>query len=110
MLINLRKPKCVVLKEVLSDSGKYKLYYGHHFVKGKMCYDVGAINQETGEILARHYLDTGKGTPKSEALRIYNEYEKVLTRRAQHQERDDNDARIADRFRRALYQRNVGDA
>lgn len=105
MLLDLRKPKCVVVKKVESYSGKYTLFYGHHFVKGKTCYDVGTINHSNGEIVTRHYLDEGKDNPKAEALHIFHEYEQALTRKPDAEETEDNDPRRADAFRRALTQR-----
>jgi hypothetical protein len=103
MLLDFRKPKLIMIKSALSASGKYKLFYGHHFKHGALCYDVGTINQADGEIITRHYGDN-----KPEALRTYHEYEKALTRKAELEERDDNSARIADAFRRAL--NNIGRA
>jgi hypothetical protein len=105
MLLDFRRPRCVVVKEVTSASGKYKLFYGHHFVRGKTCYDVGTINQHNGEIITRHYLDQGVGNPKSEALRIFHEMEKGMLRKPDYEETDDNDPRRADAFRRAITQR-----
>ena len=96
MLFDQRKPKCVVLKTAVSGSGKYKLFYGHHFVKGILCHDVGTVNYLTGEIITRHY------PAKAECLRIYHEYEKFLTRKPVFEESEDNDPRIADWFRRRL--------
>jgi hypothetical protein len=101
-LLDFRKPKCVVHKEVQSYTGKYTLFYGHHYVKGKICYDVGAINRETGEITTRHYIDEGRGDPKAEALRIFDRFAKGLTTKPAHEEQLDNDPRIADAFRRAV--------
>jgi hypothetical protein len=63
---------------------------------------VGSINQQNGEIVTRHYEDTGNSNPKAEALRIYHEMEKGLTRPAEVEEHTDNDARVADAFRRAI--------
>lgn len=108
MLLDFRKPRCVVVKEITSASGKYKLFYGHHFVKGHTCYDVGTINQLTGEIVSRHYLDQGMGNPKAECLRIYHEMEKGMLRKPDNEETDENDPRRADAFRRALTQRPGG--
>lgn len=96
MLLDQRKPKCYVLKSVVSTSGKYRLFYGHHYVQGKTCFDCGTINNSNGEIITRHYQE------KSEALRTYHEYEKGLTRPAEVEESDD--LRTADSFRRALKQ------
>jgi hypothetical protein len=105
MLLDFRKPKCVVVKHCESASGKYTLFYGHHYVKGHTCYDVGTINRQTDEIITRHYRDEGRGNPKSEALHIYHEYEQTLTRKSGPEEQDDNNPRVADAFRRALTQR-----
>lgn len=110
MLLDFRKPRCVVVKKVESASGKYTLFYGHHYVKGKTCYDVGTVNRVTGEIVSRHYLDNGTGNPKADCLAFYHEMEKGMVRKPQHEEKDDNDPRIADAFRRALTQRNPGRA
>lgn len=96
MLLDQRKPKCYVLKSVLSTSGKYKLFYGTHYVQGKTCFDVGSINQLNGEIITRHYQ------AKEEALRVFHDYEKDLTKPAEAEESDD--LRAADSFRRALKQ------
>jgi hypothetical protein len=104
-LLDFRKPKCVVVKQGVSASGKYKFFYGHHYTKGHTCYDVGTINQVTGEIISRHYFDDGKGNPKSNALTCYHNLEKGMLRKPDHEEKDDNDPRIADAFRRAITQR-----
>jgi hypothetical protein len=105
-LLDFRRPKIVIIKEVVSYTGKYTLFYGHHFVKGHTCYDVGTINKTNGEIITRHYLDQGRGNPKSEALACYHEMEKGLTRKPTHEEElEENNPRKADAFRRALTQR-----
>jgi hypothetical protein len=101
MLLGIRKPKCVVLKSVPSTSGKYKLFYGYHYLAGKTCYDVGTINQQSGEIITRHYLDQLHGNPKAEALRCYHEFEKAMTRPAASEETEES-ALFTDAFRRAL--------
>jgi hypothetical protein len=104
-LLDLRKPKCVVVKKIVSYSGKYTLFFGHHYIAGKTCYDVGTINKANGEIVSRHYLDEGRGNPKAEALTIFHQMEKGLTRKPKHEESEDNDPRVTDAFRRALTQR-----
>lgn len=101
-LLDFRRPKCVVVKETDSWSGKYTIFYGHHFVKGHTCYDVGAINRHNGEITTRHYLDFGRDNPKAEALAYYHELEKGMKRAPINEEKNENDPRIADAFRRAL--------
>ena len=101
-LLDFRQPKCVVTKEETSGSGKYRIFLGHHFVQGHTCYDVGAINRETGEIISRHYLDNGKGNPKAEALAVYHEFAKGMLKGPQNEEQEDNNPRLADAFRRAL--------
>lgn len=104
-LLDFRRPKCIIVKEIVSYTGKYTLFYGHHFVQGKTCYDIGTINKHNGEIISRHYLDEGLGNPKAEALRIFHELEKGLTRAPEHEETEDNDPRITDAFRRAITQK-----
>jgi hypothetical protein len=105
-LLDLRKPKCIVVKQVNSYTGKYTLFYGHHWVGKYTCYDVGTINRHDGEIVTRHYLDKGKGNPKSDALLEYDKMEKGLTRAPSHEEElTENDPRKADAFRRALTQK-----
>jgi hypothetical protein len=94
MFIGKRKPGCNVLKHVRSTSGKYELFYGIHYTAGKTCFDCGTVNQLTGEIVTRHYVDG-----KAEALRAYHEFEKGLTSPATPEE---DTAWTADAFRRAL--------
>lgn len=105
-LIDLRKPKCVIVRQGVSASGKYKFFFGHHYVKGKTCYDVGTINTTNGEIVSRHYLDEGQSNPKADALTCYHNLEKGMLKKPDHEEKDDNDPRVADAFRRALTQRS----
>lgn len=105
-LLNLRRPKCVVIKEMTSASGKYKLFYGHHFNRGKTCFDVSTINQTNGQIVTRHYIEGDLVNSKAEALRIYHEMEKGMSRKPDYEEQEENDPRKADAFRRALTQRS----
>lgn len=101
-LLDFRKPNCVIQREEVSNSGKYKIFFGHHYVKGKPCFDVGAINQANGEITTRHYLDTGTSNPKAEALRVYDELAKGMRRKPESEEDQDNNPFIADEYRRQL--------
>lgn len=101
-LLDFRKPKCVVVKEKVSWSGKYKIFYGHHYVKGHTCYDIGAVNRTNGEITTRHYIDKGVGNPKAEALMIFDNLQKEMLRAPKSEENEDLDPRLADEFRRQL--------
>src|SRR5258708_1591081 len=103
-LLDFRKPNCVVLKSTTSWSGKYKIFYGHHYVRGHMCYDVGGINKENGLITSRHYNEhdyINQEHAKSEALRCYHELEKGMKRAPEKEEKDDN-VFASDVFRSAL--------
>lgn len=73
-LLNLRRPKCVVLEETTSYSGRYKIFFGHHYVPKGLCHDVGCINQKTGEIITRHYHPDSFPNPKAEALAFWNTF------------------------------------
>lgn len=101
-LLDFRKPKCIVTRNDVSYSGKYKLYFGHHFNCGKTCYDVGTINQADGEIVTRHYREDWNINAKAEALRAYDTLLKGMKRAPKSEEDDDNNPRIADEFRRML--------
>ena len=105
--LDFRKPPCVVVKEEVSWSGKYKIFFGHHFPKGKKCFDVGAINKETGEITTRHYnetrFDQADVQAKAEALRVYDELSQGMRRKPQSEETDDSIFK-SDAYRRSLKQ------
>jgi hypothetical protein len=105
MLLDFRKPKCIILKEGKSWSGKYKFFLGQHYVKGKLCFDVGAINQVTGEITSRHYNETSDyaiTSAKAEALRIYDGLAKRMKEKPKSEEQEDNNPFVADEYRRQL--------
>ena|ERR1700733_7192470 len=88
-LMNFRRPKCVVLQEGRSYSGKYVYYYGYHWVAGKHCYDVGAINQANGQITTRHYKEEDSVNAKAEALKCYHEYKQGFDRKPDVEEYDE---------------------
>jgi hypothetical protein len=94
-----------VVKQGVSYSGKYKFYFGHHYVQGRICFDVGTIRQTDGEIVTRHYDETkdfGATQAKAEALRVYHEVEQGMKEKPQYEEKDENNPFVADAFRRAL--------
>ena len=101
-LLNFRAPKCIITKKDVSYTGKYKLYFGHHFVQGKTCFDVGTINQTNGEIVSRHYREDWNLDAKAEALRAYDTLVKGMKRAPKSEEDDDNNPFIADEYRRQL--------
>ena len=105
MLLDFRKPNCVIQKEEKSYSGKYKVYFGHHYVNAKMCFDVGAINQENGEITTRHYNETADGgatQAKAEALRVFHELVKGMKRKPDAEEKQDNNPFLMHEYRQQL--------
>lgn len=93
MLLDFRKPKCVVLEEVTSYSGKYRCFYGHHWVGSDMCYDVGVVNRKTGEITTRHYHPRSYPNPKAEALACWNTFRSNMTAPPPGEEEQDEFAR-----------------
>jgi len=42
------------LEETVSTLGKYSIAFGQHFTP-EICYDILAHNNETGEVIRRHY-------------------------------------------------------
>lgn len=85
----------IILAQCLSTSGKYQLFLAEHILHGKFCYDVAALNKETGLIVSRHYnLSKEDSVNKAEALRIYDQYRENLQAPAKPQEGDDNDPLI----------------
>ena len=94
-LIQFRRPRCVVTKEFTSQSGKYQVFFGNHWRAGHLCYDVGTINQQTGEIVSRHYcewdFDHNQPAPqaKAEALACLHELEKGMRRKPESEEQDE---------------------
>lgn len=94
-LLDFRKPNCVVLQSCISHSGKYKGFYGHHYRQGHLCYDVGAINRENGEITTRHYstydfkLKQEYPAAKAEALDCWQVLRAGLERKPKNEEYDE---------------------
>ena len=52
-----KKLDCSIIAETLSHSGKYRVFFGVHYVRGITCWDVGAYNKDTGLVTRRHYAD-----------------------------------------------------
>lgn len=55
MLLDFKTPPYQVLEKVVSYTGKYLGFYGTHYEKGILCFVVGAVNKQNGEITARHF-------------------------------------------------------
>lgn len=91
-LLDFRKPSYVIQEEVLSWSGKYKGFYGHHYHQNVLCHVVGVIRMTDGQITARHYNEKQPKTfqPKAEAIAYWNELREGLTRAPETEEQDDN--------------------
>lgn len=66
--------KCVILGKASSYTGKYFLFYGTHYNGRMQCYDVGAYNNVTGEIIRRHYTD------KTAALVYWDDFREGMQR------------------------------
>lgn len=77
-LLDFRRPKCVILEEVTSYSGQYRIFHGHHYVSKGLCYDVGSINRKTGEIVTRHYGPDSYPNPKAEAMAFWNTFREMM--------------------------------
>jgi hypothetical protein len=88
-LLDFRKPKCVVLDKCTSWSGKYWLYYGHHYVAGHLCYDVGVRDNGSGLITTRHYHEKSYPNPKAEALAFWHEFKQKMVKAPESEEKDD---------------------
>lgn len=105
-LIGERTPKIVITRHGKSYTGKYKYFFGHHFPEGKICYDVGTINQQNGEIISRHYHDGSYPNPKAEALMFYDQFAASLRKKPKNGEEKDNNAFISNEYRLQLKRTN----
>ena len=98
-LLDFRKPKCVIIQQDVSWSGKYKIFYGYHWVKGYHCYDVGAIDQSNGQITSRHYcafdfkLNCENPQAKAAALTFWDQFKQNMKRRPTSEESEDREFR-----------------
>lgn len=57
MLLDFRKPSCIIEEKCVSATGKYMGFIGTHYHKNKPCWVVGVSNKTNGEIIMRHYND-----------------------------------------------------
>jgi hypothetical protein len=92
--IGQRKPDIAILSEAVSWSGKYRVFLGQHFVEGHLCFDVGAINNQTGMITTRHYLgrtELEAKLQKADALAFWNDFRDKMLRKPESEETDERD-------------------
>ena len=61
------------IDEAVSTIGKYAIAFGQHF-RPTLCYDVLALNRDTGECIRRHY-----GDRKDEALAYWQWFKQTMT-------------------------------
>lgn len=78
-----RQLDCVILTTVMSTTGKYECFLGEHFVHGRNCYDIGALNTSNGVVVRRHYLS------KEEALAFWQEFATGMQAERNEQEEKD---------------------
>lgn len=83
--LQLKKVDIVILGSAVSTSGKYGLFLGEHYISGFPCYDVGAFNKASGEIVRRHYRD------KAQALCFWEDFQTQMTAPAGEEESNEKD-------------------
>ena len=76
------KINIIILDKSTSTSGKYEIFLGEHNNGVETCYDVGAFNNFSGELIRRHYQ------LKWEAEEFYEEW-KEKTRGENEYEEDE---------------------
>lgn len=84
-----RKPPCVIEDFQLSYTGKYWGFLGTHFHEGRKCWQVGSVNTETGETIARHYNERNHANEtlaKHEAQEYWEELKAGLARKPTEEE------------------------
>lgn len=85
-----KKPPCIIEDYALSFTGKYWGFLGSHFHAGIKCWQVGAVNTETGETTARHYNEketVNETLAKHEAHKAWEELRAGLQRKPTAEER-----------------------
>lgn len=85
MLIGDKKIDGIILGQVISTSGKYKIFFLTHFNGKQACWDVGVFNNKTGEVTRRHYSD------KVEALAYWEEFSTKMTEKGGLEEREEQE-------------------
>jgi len=92
LLIGKRSLKLTILDSALSSSGKYQLFFGHHWVnEGStpvLCFDVGTRNNTTDEVTRRHYKS------KAEALIYWEDFRTAMLAKPQSEEKDEREKLI----------------
>jgi len=82
------------LREAVSWSGRYRVFFAEHLVEGHVCYDVGSINLWTGMMTRRHYLgrtELERGTQHAEALRFWDDFREKMLRKPESEGSDGRD-------------------
>jgi hypothetical protein len=78
----------------MSWSGRYRIFFGEHFVEGHVCYDVGLINLWTGMMTRRHYLgrtEVERRTRHADALRFWDDFREKMLRKPESEGSDERD-------------------
>src|SRR5262245_59426802 len=105
--LQFKRPPWIIHDEIVSWSGKYKAFLGHHYHEaGKECWIVAAYNVLTGDWTERHYnlipfpgtegfeeavLKTSKKPynackdPKAEALQFWADFREQMERRPEYE-------------------------
>ena len=78
----------IILAKEASTSGKYVVFFGEHYTKGILCYDVGVYNGLTKLTTRRHYKR------KEEALRYYDEFRDNMIAKPESEESDETEKYI----------------
>jgi hypothetical protein len=61
------------INETVSTTGKYAIAFGQHF-RPEICYDVVALNRETGECKRVHW-----GDKKDQCMNMWNDFRNAMT-------------------------------
>jgi hypothetical protein len=87
MLLKLNIPQFTFLEKEKSRSGKYWIFFGHHYEKGHPCFVVGSSNLKTGEVVVRHYNDQIKDcvAPQAMATTYWEQFKSAMTQPSEHE-------------------------
>jgi hypothetical protein len=79
------------IDEAVSTLGKYSIAYGQHF-RPELCYDIVAHNNDTGEVIRRHYNEAVSGPGYREAsLRFWEKFKQDMMAPRGPSEEDEKD-------------------
>lgn len=82
----------IVLGSALSTLGKYWICIGRHWNGRRNCWDVVAINRETGAIIKRHYNGLSEDKMnEAAALAFWEEFHERMTAKRGPSEEDEVD-------------------